>query len=151
MEERRKRVACRQDVMKRKRVEILDTKYNEKVQREAETRAFTPSLSSAEGGEMDTIGSEEEEEETISQSNRKIDIYDLARLLEANATPDCELLLAFLLGMVYYPNIAIANRTYVCWGDVKKRNAIRPANEWTFLVNGEREGGVSDVFLYPTR
>ena len=112
VEERRKRVATRQDVMKRRRVEILDTKYNEKVQREAETRAFTPSLSSAEGGEMDTIGSEEEEDETISQSNRKIDIYDLARLLEANSTPDCELLLAFLLGMVYYPNIAIANRTY---------------------------------------
>lgn len=25
---------------------------------------------------------------------------------------------------------------------------MRPANEWTFLVNGE---GASDVFLYPTR
>ena len=150
VEERRRRVVSRHDVMKRRRVEILDTNYNEKVQREAETKAFTPSLSSAEGGELDTIESEEEDD-AVTGSNRRIDIHDLSRLLEASSTPDCELLLAFLLGMVYYPNVAIATRTWAEGREMKNSNGIRPANEWTFLVNGERGEGVMDVFLYPTR
>lgn len=90
---------------------------------------------------MDTIESEEEDD-AVTGSNRRIDIHDLARLLEASSTPDCELLLAFLLGMVYYPNVAIANRTWAEWREVKNSNGIRPANEWTFLVNGERGEGV---------
>ena len=112
MEERRRRESKRHDQQKRRRIEILDVSYNDKVQREAETKAITSTLSSAEGGEMDTVESEDEED-YVTGSNRQLNVHDLSRLLNTGSRNDCDLLLAFLLGMVFYPNIAIANRT---WG-----------------------------------
>lgn len=112
VEERRRRESKRHDQQKRRRIEILDVSYNDKVQREAETKAITSTLSSAEGGEMDTVESEDEEDYATG-SNRQLNVHDLSRLLNTGSRNDCDLLLAFLLGMVFYPNIAIANRT---WG-----------------------------------
>ena len=114
VEERRRRESRRHDQLKRRRIEILDTSYNDKVQREAETKAITSTLSSAEGGEMDTVESEDEEDFSTG-SNRQLNVRDLSRLLIASPHGDSDLLLAFLMGMVYYPNVAIANRTQGWW------------------------------------
>ena len=57
VEERRKREAMRHDALKRRRVEVLDVNYNDKVQREADMKPSVNVASSAEGGEMDDVDS----------------------------------------------------------------------------------------------
>lgn len=47
----------RHDALKRRRVEVLDVHYNDKVQREADMKPSIMMASSAEGGEMDDVDS----------------------------------------------------------------------------------------------
>lgn len=47
----------RHDALKRRRVEVLDVNYNDKVQREADMKPSVNVASSAEGGEMDDVDS----------------------------------------------------------------------------------------------
>lgn len=123
----------RHDALKRRRVEVLDVNYNDKVQREADMKPSVNVASSAEGGEMDDVDSgrfcfycfRRVEEDSVldlaSSSNRKLDIHSFSRLIESLnedkasshlVNQDVELFFAFLLGMIMYPNYAISNKTY---------------------------------------
>ena len=57
VEERRKREAMRHDALKRRRIEVLDINYNDKVQREADIKSSVSLVPSAEGGMMDDVES----------------------------------------------------------------------------------------------
>ena len=47
----------RHDALKRRRIEVLDINYNDKVQREADIKSSVSLVPSAEGGMMDDVES----------------------------------------------------------------------------------------------
>ena len=128
VQERRQREAMRRDVLKRRKIEVLDISHNDHVQREADFSSSSSALNfipAVEGGDMESVDSEGEEEENefadlTASSNKKMDLHQFAGILEASCgksltsiiSSDVELFFGFLLSSIYYPNYAVSNKSY---------------------------------------
>lgn len=120
-EARKRREVQRAALLKKRRVEVLDIKHNDELQRESDFNSSIDTTTIEVEQPLEDV--DENENEALlnsSSSNKKINMKEFHKLLSAahvsdtpSVTHDNQLFLSFLLATIFYPNMAIGNKS---WG-----------------------------------
>lgn len=107
-------------MLKKRRVEVLDIKHNDELQRESDFNHSIDVNSIEESEPIEDIDDNENEAILNSNSsNKRINMKEFYRVLSSYnihydpstlITEDNQLFFAFLLATIFYPNIAVSNK-----------------------------------------
>ena len=112
----------RDSILKKRRVEILDIRHNDELQRESEfSNSIDPSTVETDQPVEDIEDTENEILLSSNHSTSTVNIDTLYQILQNSSmyskelsflSKDMQLFFAFLLSTVFYPNLAIASKAY---------------------------------------
>lgn len=127
LEDRKRREIQREELLKQKRVEILDIRHNDELQRESDFNySIDTSTIEVEQPMEDVDTNENDLLLNLSSSNKRINMKEFHSVLSASISDydestllskDNELFFSFLIGCVFYPNLAVSNKSWeLCVG-----------------------------------